>query len=129
MLFYPTLFKFSGREVLYPSPSRLLFSIGKDIARCTGRKKPIRFVRDLLDKVELIEDRTKVVELRIGKHTNGKQRKVSTFYGKAKYLFSVGKDMIPSIREMLNLLNLFGVGKNRSMGLGFVKVPAEDVNI
>jgi CRISPR-associated endoribonuclease Cas6 len=117
--FYPTLFKFRSFEVLYPSPRRFFASLLRDTYRVAGLN--LRVLLHLAE-VELVEDKTKVKKLYIGRNASSSERHVKTFSGEAAYAIFVEGAHLQTIIKLLDLAGMLGVGKNRSIGLGHVNV-------
>lgn len=116
--FSPTIFKFWGHEVLYPSPIRftrsimkyLQTAIGLDISKCFG---------DLTRTIELINSNIRIDRFPIGKDSFNKDRVVTAFYGLAKYAVVISNSFVDVFKDyILKFAKLTGVGKNRSIGFG-----------
>ncbi|MEM4584284.1 MAG: CRISPR system precrRNA processing endoribonuclease RAMP protein Cas6 [Ignisphaera sp.] len=124
--FLPTLFKFHGHAVLYPSPQRFLASILRDLYLATGidlRKQLKHFVYNF----EIISYRTRITKLYIGKSDKNIDRYVRTFYGKVRYIAVVEQNNIQLLNLLLNIARNLGVGKNRAIGLGDIRIT--NINI
>lgn len=109
LVFYPTTFMFHGRDVLYPSPQRLAYSLAKTYYQLYGVS-----LKELADRaptaLELVGMRIKTGWLNIGE-----ARKVPVFYGRARLAIYGDVGMWLSL---LKLGELTGVGISRAIGLG-----------
>jgi len=124
--FYPTMFKFRGYTVLYPSPMRLLTSAVRDLHM--ARKIDLRpILRKVFLNVELISYNTKIQKLYIGKDMNGRDRYLRAFQGEASFIIVAEGHKLPLLNMLLEITKHCGVGKNRSIGLGYVEVVKQSV--
>jgi len=120
--FYPTVFKFRGHIVPYPSPIRLLLSVARDMYVIS--KMDLRSaLRGIMSNVELVSYNTKLCKLYIGKDAAGRERYVQALQGVATYIFfALRRRWLPIIEMLLEVAMCCGVGKNRSIGLGHVEI-------
>ncbi|CCC81821.1 RAMP superfamily protein [Thermoproteus tenax Kra 1] len=113
LVFYPTAFMFHGRDVLYPSPQRLAYSLAKTYHTLYGVD-----LKGLADRastaLELVGMRIRTGWLNIGE-----ARRVPVFYGRARLAIygDVGVWL-----SLLKLGELTGVGISRAIGLGKYKL-------
>ncbi|MEM4844618.1 MAG: CRISPR-associated endoribonuclease Cas6 [Ignisphaera sp.] len=124
--FLPTLFKFHGHVVLYPSPQRFIASVLRDLYLATGvdlRKQLEYFVHNF----EIISYRTRIAKLYIGKNNGNIDRYVRAFYGKVRYIAVVEQNNIELLNLLLNIAKNLGVGKNRAIGLGDIRIINIDI--
>jgi len=116
--FSPTIFVFRGWRVLYPSPSRLIFSLAKglsqlfpvDVARVKKRANV------LIKYMEILGQSLRIVDLDIGKG-----RIVKAFLGRTTYGVH-GRDNLVDVLTLVRLGELINVGKNRGIGFGHIKL-------
>lgn len=111
--FYPTAFMFHGRDVLYPSPQRLAYSLAKAYKELFGAD-----LKALADRastaLEVVGMWTKPVRVNIGD-----LRLVPAFLGKAELA------VYGNVEAWLSLLRLgeaVGVGISRAIGFGKYKI-------
>jgi Uncharacterized conserved protein (DUF2276). len=114
----PTIFRFYGYDVLYPSPLRFLHSTLRQYYIVTGINA-VQCFKNSAFTMELLQSVVKVSQLSIGRGRRGNERYVKAFHGYAKYLATLR----PSISEffvdgLLRLAQIMGVGKNKSLGFG-----------
>ncbi|ACB39306.1 CRISPR system precrRNA processing endoribonuclease RAMP protein Cas6 [Pyrobaculum neutrophilum] len=118
--FYPTAFMFHGRDVLYPSPQRLAYSLAKTYRQLYGVD-----LKELADRaptaLELVGMRVRTGWLNIGE-----ARKVPVFHGRARLAIygDVGKWL-----SLLKLGELTGVGISRAIGLGKYRIEKVEILI
>jgi len=116
--FYPTIFVFRGWRVLYPSPSRLIYSL----ARAVSKHYELRYenmkklVHKLTRYIELLRDGTGIVELEIGSN-----RTIKAFWGEVLYGV-YGYENMSILRLLLSLGEIINVGKSRGIGFGSIKL-------
>jgi hypothetical protein len=136
--YYPTVFPFARHYITHPSPARFFASATKTLARLLrgvevtldgggGLYNAVinnidtgGFVKDLVLNTELINYRIRRVRVDLG---GG--RYVSAFSGVAEYVTYTGN--VGLFNALLDVAGFFGVGKNRALGLGFVKITHRDV--
>jgi len=116
--FSPTIFKFHGHAILYPSPIRFMKSLMKylhiatslDVSKCFG---------DLTRAADLINFDIRVNRFSIGRDDSNRDRIVKAFYGSAKYVIVVPKSFANVFKNyVLRFVKVMGIGKNRSIGFG-----------
>ncbi|ADN51062.1 Protein of unknown function DUF2276 [Vulcanisaeta distributa DSM 14429] len=136
--FWPTSFIFRSHYVTWPSPARFLSSAGLTLARVlrgvdllVGRGSESLvgviggvdlkgFVRDLVFNTEVLGMRVRRLVLNLGRG-----RRVPAFEGVAEYVTYTDR---PSLfRLLLDVVNAYGVGKNRALGLGYVVADVVDI--
>jgi len=118
--FYPTAFMFHGKDVLYPSPSRLAFSLAKNFGEIFNVSE-VKGVK-LKDLAKLAPTALELIysqKLRVGRLNIGNGREVPVFFGKVK--LAVYGNLGVWI-GMLKLGEKYGVGVSRAIGLGRYKV-------
>jgi len=136
--YYPTVFPFMGRYITHPSPARLLASATKTLSQLLRGVEVVldggdnmynavinnidlkNIVKDLALNTELINYRIR----RLGINLGG-GRLVPTFYGTAVYITQTTNPSL--LNTLLSTAEFFGVGKNRALGLGFIKITHRDV--
>ncbi|ADM27735.1 Protein of unknown function DUF2276 [Ignisphaera aggregans DSM 17230] len=124
--FAPTVFKYRGLEILYPSPTRFFLSIARDlydIFNVNLRKDTINIIMN----TEIASQKINIVKIYIGKSSNNAERHIKTFSGKATYVVLLHGERVPILNIFLRLAEMVGVGKNRSIGLGHVDILSIDV--
>jgi len=124
--FAPTLFRFRGHSVLYPSPARFFLSLARDIYEVWGvdlLRESIRI--SMGTDVASMSIRTE--RLYIGRDAGGRERYVEGFAGRAVFVSAVPAARLPLVLSLLRLSEAVGVGKNRALGLGFVSVANVEV--
>lgn len=111
--FYPTAFMFHGRDVLYPSPQRMAYSLAKAYKELFGVD-----IKPIADRaptaLEIVGMRTKAVRVNIGD-----SRLVPAFLGRAQLA------VFGNVDAWLSLLKLgesVGVGISRAIGFGKYKI-------
>ncbi len=116
--FYPTIFVFRGWRILYPSPSRLIYSLARVASELFGLNSVNmkKLARRLARYVELLNNRTKIVELEIGSN-----RFVKAFWGEALYGV-YGYENMKVLKQLLSIGELVNVGKSRGIGFGHIKL-------
>jgi len=125
--FAPTLFryrkrtrsKYLERDVPYPSPTRFILSLARDICEIWGvdLRREVKKI-----EAEVIPDRIITKKLYIGRGSDGINRYIKSFSGRAILIFEVPASLLSLLLNMLQLSEAVGVGKNRALGLGFVSV-------
>ncbi|WP_243675447.1 CRISPR system precrRNA processing endoribonuclease RAMP protein Cas6 [Vulcanisaeta distributa] len=138
--FWPTSFIFRSHYVAWPSPSRFLSSAastlvrvlrgGGDLLVSRGGGEPLigiindadfkGFVRDLAFNTEVLDMRVRKVDLNLGRGG----RRVPAFEGFAEYVTYTDRPGL--FRLLLDVVNAYGVGKNRALGLGYVVADIVD---
>ncbi len=138
--FWPTSFIFRSHYVTWPSPARFLSSAGLTLARVLrggadllvnrdgeslvgviGGVDLKGFVRDLVFNTEVLGMRVRRLVLNLGRGG----RRVPAFEGVAEYVTYTDR---PSLfRLLLDVVNAYGVGKNRALGLGYVVADVVDI--
>lgn len=131
--YYPTVFPFARHYITHPSPARFLTSATKTLAQLLRNTEVTLdgggelynaiinnidtrgFVKDLVLNTEIVGFRVR--RLRVGL---GGGRVMPAFYGTAEYVTVT--ENISLFNALLNVAEFFGVGKNRALGLGFVRV-------
>jgi len=116
--FFPTIFVFRGWRVLYPSPSRLIFSLARslsqlfpvDVARVKKRANA------LIKYIEILGQSLRIIDLNIGKG-----RAVKAFLGRTMYGV-YGRDNLVDVLALVKLGELINVGKSRGIGFGHIKL-------
>lgn len=113
--FAPTAFMFHGRDVLYPSPQRVAYSLAKTYKQLFGRD-----VKPLADRaptaVELVGYAVRRAWVNIGE-----SRRVPAFMGKATFA------IYGNVEDWLALMRLgeaVGVGISRAIGFGKYKIES-----
>jgi len=136
--YYPTVFPFARHYITHPSPARLLSSAVKTLSQLLRGVEVVldggdnmynavinnidlkNIVKDLALNTELINYRIR----RLGINLGG-GRLVPTFYGTAVYITQTTNPSL--LNTLLSTAEFFGVGKNRALGLGFIKITHRDV--
>jgi CRISPR-associated endoribonuclease Cas6 len=114
----PTAFMFYGRDVLYPSPTRLMLSALKNYSAATGADTT-RAAEGLAKTVEAVgTPRARRVLVDIGEH-----RLVPAFLGEATIAIHASRDA-PLLLAALRAAEVLGVGVSRTLGFGMVKLLA-----
>ncbi|MFZ8855260.1 MAG: CRISPR system precrRNA processing endoribonuclease RAMP protein Cas6 [Thermofilaceae archaeon] len=112
----PTSFMFYGRDVLYPSPVRLMISALKNYGAAVGVDAK-RAVEGLAKTVEAVgAPRAKRVLVDIGEG-----RLVPAFTSEVALAIHASEDM-PILLAALKAAELLGVGVSRTLGFGRVRV-------
>ena len=116
--YMPTAYKFAGSVITWPSPARFLASAGKSLARVLGGDNINSVsiddaVRELAFHTEVSRARVRHVEVRLGRG-----RVVHAFTGVVDYLTVTKRPSLLGL--LLSTANAFGVGWDRSIGLGHV---------
>ncbi|MGC9171032.1 MAG: CRISPR system precrRNA processing endoribonuclease RAMP protein Cas6 [Thermoproteus sp.] len=111
--FSPTAFMFHGRDVLYPSPQRMAYSLAKTYKELYGRD-----LKQLADRaptaLEVVYMAVRPVKVNIGE-----SRAVPAFVGRAEMA------IYGNVEAWLTLLKLgeaVGVGISRAIGLGKYRI-------
>jgi len=136
--YYPTVFPFMHHYILHPSPARFFASTAKTLAQLlkgaevvmdkdgeliSGAINSINtkdLIKDLVFNTELID--FKVDKLRINL---GRGRSTPAFYGTAEYVTET--ENISLFNTLLDIAEFFGVGKNKALGFGFVKITQRNI--
>lgn len=126
IIFAPTLFKFHGSSILYPSPQRFFMSTLKDLYMVTGADLR-KHLRKLFLNLEITSHRIRMAKLYIGKNDKDRIRYTKAFYGKATYLAVATHNHVQFINLLLNMAQSLGVGKSRAIGLGNVEIISTEI--
>jgi len=112
----PTAFMFYGRDVLYPSPVRLMISALKNYTAATGvdTKRVVAGLAKTVEAVGALRFKRFLVDI-------GEGRLVPAFVGEATLAIHASEDM-PLLLAALRAAELLGVGISRSLGFGRVRV-------
>ncbi len=129
--YWPTLFTFRSHYITWPSPARFLASSAQTLSRLikgsriniihgdrtllglAGDVDLRQFVKDLMFNTDVIRVKVRGLRLNLG---NG--RWASAFSGYVEYVTYTDKPSLMKI--LLNMVNAYGVGKDRALGLGYV---------
>ena len=111
--YMPTAYKFAGSVITWPSPARFLASAGKSLVRVLGGDSIEGAVMELAFHTEVARARVRQVEVRLGRG-----RVIHAFTGVVDYLTITSKPSLLGV--LLSTANAFGVGWDRSIGLGHV---------
>jgi len=110
-----TFYRFHGALVAYPSPWRMVASIARRLSTATGEDyRPL--AKSLQPCLELAVDNTKKTRIRL---THGKEVKV--FHGEARYHLVCDKKKAETLKQLLSLATLTGLGGSPGLGLGEVQ--------
>ncbi len=136
--FWPTVFTFRSRYITWPSPARFLSSAARSLVGLVRGSEVVfdrggdwlggvinnvdvkGFVRDVVFNTEVVGFRVR--RLRVGL---GGGRVMPAFRGVAEYVTYT--ENVGLFNALLDVAEFFGVGKNRALGLGFVKITHRDV--
>jgi CRISPR/Cas system endoribonuclease Cas6 (RAMP superfamily) len=136
--YYPTVFPYMHHYILHPSPARFFASTAKTFVQLLkGTEVALDkdgelynatinsintkdLIKDLVFNTELID--FKVNKLRINL---GRGRSTLAFYGTAEYVTETENTSL--FNTLLDVAEFFGVGKNRALGLGFVKITQRNI--
>ena len=123
--YMPTAYKFAGSVITWPSPARFLASAGKSLARVLGSDgingvSIDGAVRELAFHTEVARARVKRVVVRLGRG-----RVIHAFTGVVDYLTVTRRPSLLGL--LLSTANAFGVGWDRSIGLGHVTAGVLDM--
>ena len=131
--FWPTVFTFRSRYITWPSPARFLSSAARSLVGLVRGSEVVLdrggdwlggvinnvdvkgFVRDVVFNTEVVGFRVR--RLRVGL---GGGRVMPAFSGVAEYVTYT--ENVGLFNALLNVAEFFGVGKNRALGLGFVRI-------
>jgi hypothetical protein len=131
--YYPTVFPFARHYITYPSPGRFFASTARTLAQLLKNTEVTLdgggglynaiinnidtrgFVKDLVLNTEIVGFRVR--RLRVGL---GGGRVMPAFYGTAEYITQTTNPSL--LNTLLDVAEFFGVGKNRALGFGFVRV-------
>ena len=117
----PTRFRMRGHEVVYPSHVRFMRAVARtfyEVAGVDARKivNPL-----ILSNMELEKSITRKIVIDIGKE-RGYTRKVSGFIGKAEYILHIKEQIYDQVKALLSVAEVMGVGANKSLGFGRIRV-------
>jgi len=117
----PTRFRMRGHEIVYPSHVRFMRAVAKTFYEVTGvdTRKVVNPL--VLSNMELTKNITRKLTLDIGKE-RGYTRKVSGFIGTAEYILHLKEPLYEQIKPLLNVAEIMGVGANKSLGFGRIRV-------
>jgi hypothetical protein len=136
--YYPTVFPFMHHYILHPSPARFFASTAKTLAQLLKGTEVVLdkdgeliggainsintkdLIKDLVFNTELID--FKINKLRI---SLGRGRSTLAFYGTAEYVTET--ENISLFNTLLDIAEFFGVGKNKALGFGFVKITQRNI--
>ena len=123
--YMPTAYRFASTVVTWPSPARFLASAGKSLARVLGGDSVGGvgigdLVRELAFHTEVVRARVRRVVVRLGRGRN-----IHAFTGVVDYLTVTKKPSLLGL--LLSTANAFGVGWDRSIGLGHVAAGVLDM--
>jgi len=107
----PTHYMFRSWDILYPSHKRLLFSLGRTLYRLTKLSLRMLIERIITRGMELLEDKTKVLKIKIGEN-----KYAYGFVGEALYGIYLKEYEYKLLKQLLWLGEIVGVGRNRSLG-------------
>ncbi|QOJ78814.1 CRISPR system precrRNA processing endoribonuclease RAMP protein Cas6 [Infirmifilum lucidum] len=112
----PAILMFYGRDVLYPSPARVVLSALRTYSRITGvdTRAASDTVAKTVEAVGAPRYRPVLVDI-------GEGRVVPAFVGTAVYAIHGSRDA-PLIAAALSLAETTGVGQSRALGFGRVRV-------
>jgi len=112
----PTSFMFYGRDVLYPSPTRLMLSALKNYSAATGvdTRRAADGVAKTVEAVGTPRARRVLVDI-------GEGRLVPAFTGEATIAVHASRDM-PVLLAALKAAEILGVGISRTLGFGRIQV-------
>jgi len=131
--YYPTVFPFARHYITHPSPARFLASATKTLAQLLRGVEVVLdggnnmynavinnidvkgFMRDLTLNTELINHRVRRMRINLG---GG--RHVPAFSGVAEYITQATNPSL--LNTLLDVAEFFGVGKDRALGLGFIRI-------
>ncbi len=113
----PTCFMLQGNDVLYPSPSRLMYSIAKRFYEITKIN-----LKDICDQAYKIFDIHRIRDLRVIYVDIGEGRKVPAFMGKVIYAVAGKPSIVSLMLQLLKVGEILGVGVSRSLGFGRISV-------
>ena len=116
--YMPTAYKFASSVITWPSPARFLASAGKTLTRVLGGDgiNGVSIgdtVRELAFHTEVVRARARRVGVRLGRG-----RVIHAFTGVVDYLTVTRKPSLLGL--LLSTANAFGVGWDRTIGLGHV---------
>jgi len=119
----PTHYMFRSWDILYPSHKRLLYSLGRTLYRLTRLSLRMLIERIITRGMELLEDKTKVLKIKIGvnKYAYG-------FVGEALYGIYLKEYEYRLLKQLLWLGEIVGVGRNRSLGFGVIKTEVKEIH-
>jgi hypothetical protein len=119
---WPTMYTFRSWRILYPSPTRLVYSAARTAYEALGLDLR-RTARVLSRRVELLASRTRIVEVGIGRG-----RRVRAFQGRASYAVYTAR-AAEALLKLLGVAEALGVGRGRGIGFGYFRIlglqPAE----
>jgi hypothetical protein len=131
--YYPTVFPFAHHYITYPSPARFLSSAARSLVDLVRGSEVVLdrggdwlggvvsninikgFVRDVVFNTEVVGFRVRRLRVDLG---GG--RVMPAFSGVAEYVTYT--ENVGLFNALLNVAEFFGVGKNRALGFGFVKI-------
>jgi hypothetical protein len=130
--YYPTVFPFVHHYITYPSPGRFFTSTARTLAQLFKNTEVTLdgggglynaiinnidtrgFAKDLILNTEIVGFRVRRLRVNLG---GG--RVMPAFYGTAVYITQTTNPSL--LNTLLDVAEFFGVGKNRALGLGFVR--------
>ena len=118
----PTHYMFRSWDILYPSHKRLLFSLGRTLYRITKLSLRMLIERIITRGMELLEDKTKVLKIKIGEN-----KYAYGFVGEALYGIYLKEYEYKLLKQLLWLGEIVGVGRNRSIGFGVIKTSVKEI--
>jgi len=116
----PTILRFSGITLRYPSPRALIVSAARVLRWLTGRGLERATVAGMVMGVELAGYRVRGVRVNMGKG-----RLVEGIVGTATLVARLSGQRLRGLLLALQAANLAGLGKNRALGLGRVRFSPE----
>jgi hypothetical protein len=131
--YYPTVFAFARHYITHPSPARFLTSAAKTLAQLL-RNTEVTLdgggelynatinninIKGLVMDLTLNTEATKYRVRRLRVDLGG-GRVMPAFRGVAEYVTYT--ENVGLFNALLNVAEFFGVGKNRALGLGFVRI-------
>jgi len=136
--YYPTVFPFAHHYIVRPSSTRFLASTAKTLAQLLMNTEIVlnggnnmynaiisnidfkNIVKDLAFNTELTNYRVKRLRIDLG---NG--RVMPAFSGVAEYITQTTNPGLLNV--LLDVAEFFGVGKNKALGFGFVRITHRTV--
>ncbi len=118
----PTHYMFRSWDILYPSHKRLLYSLGRTLYRITRLSLRMLIERIITRGMELLEDKTKVLKIKIGEN-----KYAYGFVGEALYGIYLKEYEYKLLKQLLWLGEIVGVGRNRSLGFGVIKTSVKEI--
>jgi CRISPR/Cas system endoribonuclease Cas6 (RAMP superfamily) len=107
---------FYGRDVLYPSPVRLMISALRNYSAAAGvdARRAVEGLAKTVEAVGTLRSKRVLVDI-------GEGRLVPAFTGEVTLALHASEDM-PTLLAALKAAELLGVGISRTLGFGRVRV-------